>query len=67
MFSQRMTAVADFNLWFGGLPHRRKILVPGNHEYFLEADPSKRSMLTSAFVRRGSAPTTILKGRFHSC
>jgi hypothetical protein len=27
------------------LPHRHKIVIPGNHELFLEADPSKRSLL----------------------
>lgn len=50
MFSRSMTAVADFNAWLGELPHPRKILVPGNHEFFLEADPSKRSMLSNATV-----------------
>jgi hypothetical protein len=35
MFSESMKAVADFNDWLGELPHRHKIVVPGNHEYFL--------------------------------
>jgi predicted phosphohydrolase len=46
MFSRSMEAVVDFNDWLGELPHRYKIVVPGNHEFFLEADPSMRSMLT---------------------
>jgi len=50
MFSRNVSAIADFNTWLGELPHRYKIIVPGNHEYFLEADPSKRSMLTNALV-----------------
>jgi Icc-related predicted phosphoesterase len=50
MFSKNMRAVADFNTWLGELPHHRKILVPGNHEYFLEAHPSNRSMLHNATV-----------------
>jgi Calcineurin-like phosphoesterase len=50
MFSKSMNAIDDFNTWLGELPHRYKIIVPGNHEYFLEADPSKRSMLTNALV-----------------
>jgi Icc-related predicted phosphoesterase len=50
MFSKNMTAVADFNTWLGELPHHRKILVPGNHEYFLEAHPSNQSMLNNATV-----------------
>ncbi len=50
MFSKSMASVKDFNLWLGELPHRHKIVVPGNHESFLEADPSKRSMLSNAAV-----------------
>jgi predicted phosphohydrolase len=42
MFAESMEAVVDFNDWLGELPHRYKIVVPGNHEYFLEADPSER-------------------------
>src|ERR1700733_13858503 len=50
MFSRSMTSVGDFNAWLGELPHPRKILVPGNHEFFLERDPPKRSMLSDATV-----------------
>ena len=50
MFSQSMEAVVDFNDWLGELPHRYKIVVPGNHEFFLEADPSERSLLSNATV-----------------
>jgi Icc-related predicted phosphoesterase len=50
MFSRSMKAVADFNQWLGELPHRHKIIVPGNHEFFLEADPKKRSLLTNAII-----------------
>lgn len=50
MFSQSMEAVVDFNDWLGKLPHRYKIVVPGNHEFFLEADPSERVMLDNATV-----------------
>jgi predicted phosphohydrolase len=49
-FSESMEAVVDFNDWLGELPHRYKIVVPGNHEFFLEADPSARSMLDNAIV-----------------
>jgi Icc-related predicted phosphoesterase len=48
-FSRSMKAVLDFNDWLGELPHRC-IVVPGNHETFLEADPSKRSLLSNAIV-----------------
>jgi Icc-related predicted phosphoesterase len=50
MFSESMEAVADFNDWLGELPHLHKIVVPGNHEFFLEADPSDRFMLDKAIV-----------------
>jgi len=50
MFSESMEVVADFNDWLGELPHRYKIVVPGNHESFLEADPSDRSLLSNATV-----------------
>jgi hypothetical protein len=50
MFSESMEAVVDFNDWLGELPHRYKIVVPGNHEFFLEADPSERSLLSNAIV-----------------
>jgi Icc-related predicted phosphoesterase len=50
MFSESMEAVADFNDWLGELRHRFKVIVPGNHEFFLEADPSDRSLLSNATV-----------------
>jgi Icc-related predicted phosphoesterase len=49
-FSKSMSAIADFNTWLGELPHRHKILIYGNHEFFIETDPSRRSMLTNAHV-----------------
>jgi hypothetical protein len=50
MFSKSMNAIGDFNTWLGELPHRHKIFIPGNHEFFLEADPSKRFLLDNATV-----------------
>ena len=50
MFSKRAAAIHDFNDWLGKLPHRWKILVPGNHEFFLEADPSRRRLISNATV-----------------
>ena len=50
MFSKSMNAIADFNEWLGQLPHRHKVVLPGNHEFFLEADPSARFMLDNALV-----------------
>jgi Icc-related predicted phosphoesterase len=48
--SKSSRAISDFNLWLGEMPHCHKIVVPGNHEYFLEADLSKRSLLSNATV-----------------
>ena len=50
MFSRSLSAITDFNAWLGELPHRHKIVVPGNHEFFLEADPLKRSLLSNATI-----------------
>lgn len=50
MFSKSTTAIADFNTWLGELQHRVKLVVPGNHEFFLEADPSKLSLLSNVTV-----------------
>lgn len=50
MFSKSVAAILDFNDWLGELPHRRKIHIPGNHEFFLEADPSRRRLISNATV-----------------
>ena len=36
-----------FDIWLGELPHRHKIVIPGNHDYLLE-DPRQRSVITNA-------------------
>ncbi len=50
MFSKSVSAIEDFNDWLGELPHRHKIVVPGNHEFFLESNPDRRSLLDNAKV-----------------
>ena len=50
MFSKNLSAIEDFNEWLGELPHRYKIVVPGNHEFFLESNPERRSLLDNANV-----------------
>lgn len=50
MFSKSASAILDFNEWLGELPHRWKILIPGNHEFFLEAEPSRRRLLSNATI-----------------
>ena len=46
-FSQRPSMVRDFSNWLGELPHRYKVVIPGNHEYLLE-EPRERDILTNA-------------------
>jgi Icc-related predicted phosphoesterase len=50
MFSHSLSAIEDFNAWLGELPHPFKCCIPGNHEFFLERDPSRRSLLSNATV-----------------
>jgi predicted phosphohydrolase len=50
MFSKSLAAIEDFNEWLESVPCRHKLTVPGNHEFFLEADPSRRSLLSNATV-----------------
>jgi len=49
MFSGSLRAIEDFNAWLGELPHQ-PIVCPGNHEFFLERDPSRRFLLNEATV-----------------
>src|ERR1035437_8211185 len=41
--------VSDFDAWLGSLPHRHKVVVPGNHEYILE-EPRNRGAITNAIL-----------------
>lgn len=50
LFSKSLEMIIDFNDWLGELPYRDRIVIPGNHEYFLEADPARRSLLSNATV-----------------
>lgn len=50
MFSRSARAIKDFDRWLGELPHRSKIICPGNHEIFLQSDPSNRSLISNATV-----------------
>jgi len=40
--------VSDFNGWLGNLPHKHKIIIPGNHDYYIERFPKEvREQLTN--------------------
>jgi Icc-related predicted phosphoesterase len=49
MLSRSLRAIQEFNEWLGELPHRTRIVVPGNHDEFLE-DPSNRKLISNAIV-----------------
>lgn len=57
MFSKSLRAIQDFDEWLGEQPHRYKLIVPGNHEFFLEADSQRRSLLSNAQVLIDEAVT----------
>jgi len=72
MFSKPPLIISDFNGWLGSLPHRHKVIIPGNHEFTLE-DPHDRGEITNAILLVDSAveiegmriwgsPTTPLYG-----
>jgi Icc-related predicted phosphoesterase len=46
-FSSR--SVLDFDEWLGSLPHRQKVVIPGNHDFSL-ADPSWQKLITSGVL-----------------
>jgi Icc-related predicted phosphoesterase len=48
-FGKRSSMLRDFNSWLGELPHRYKVIVPGNHDFLLE-DPRNRSAITNAVM-----------------
>jgi Icc-related predicted phosphoesterase len=52
-FSKRPSMLRDFDDWLGELPHRYKIIVPGNHEYILE-EPRNRAAIMNAEMLVGS-------------
>jgi Icc-related predicted phosphoesterase len=48
-YSKPPSIVSDFNAWLGTLPHRHKVVVPGNHEFILE-EPRNRGAITNAIL-----------------
>ena len=46
-FNGSTLAIRDFNDWLGQLPHRSKVLIPGNHDSGF-VDPAFRELITEA-------------------
>jgi Icc-related predicted phosphoesterase len=40
----------DFDAWLGELPHRYKIIVPGNHDYFLEEERNRGAIMNAELL-----------------
>jgi Icc-related predicted phosphoesterase len=49
LYSKPPSIVSDFNAWLGSLPHRHKVVVPGNHEFILE-EPRNQGAITNAIM-----------------
>lgn len=50
--------IRDFDAWLGTLPHRRKIVVAGNHDWMFQTDPPRAlSMITNATYLEDSEAT----------
>ena len=48
-YSKPPSIVSDFNAWLGSLPHRHKVVVPGNHEFILE-EPRNQGAIANAIL-----------------
>jgi Icc-related predicted phosphoesterase len=48
-FSRQRAVLTDFNLWLGELPHRHKVVIPGNHDSLLTED-TYRNQVTNAHL-----------------
>src|SRR5205085_7641472 len=50
-FNGRPQAIAGFNRWFAGQPHRFKILIAGNHDFLFEANnAAARGLLSEEII-----------------
>jgi len=49
VMSKRPWMYRHFDIWLGELPHRHKIVIPGNNDYLLE-DPKERKVITNAML-----------------
>jgi Icc-related predicted phosphoesterase len=49
-FFNHASKINDFNDWLGELPHRYKVVIPGNHDRAFNQDPLFREMITNAVL-----------------
>jgi Icc-related predicted phosphoesterase len=49
-FFDGISKIRDFNDWLGELPHRHKVVIPGNHDRAFHTDPRNRALITNAVL-----------------
>src|ERR1700694_4440693 len=49
-FWNHASKIRDFNSWLGELPHRHKVVVPGNHDRAFNQGPRSRDLITNAIL-----------------
>jgi Icc-related predicted phosphoesterase len=49
-FFNSISKIRDFNDWLGELPHRRKVVIPGNHDRAFNLNPQSRAMITNGVL-----------------
>jgi Icc-related predicted phosphoesterase len=49
-FSKRPAMLRDFDDWLGELPHKYKVVVPGNHEYLLEEERNRAAIMNATLL-----------------
>lgn len=59
MWSYIDNDAADFNRWLGELPFRHRIVVPGNHQFWLAEDHRRRKLLSNATVLINQSITVV--------
>lgn len=55
-YSGPWSELESFNDWLGGLPHRHKVVIAGNHDFWFQREPEKaRATLTNAIYLQDEA------------
>jgi Icc-related predicted phosphoesterase len=49
-FWNHTSKIQDFDQWLGELPHRYKVVIPGNHDRAFHKDPSFRGLITNGVL-----------------
>ena len=63
----KMPELIEFNRWLGTLPHKHKIVVAGNHDFFCEKDPNLTKQLFTNAIYLDMAEATVMGIKFWGC